>query len=183
MNISKQVVEQLKNLAAGEPRQAETFILNSVQQPGYIVGVPTEVDGLNIILTLEDYDRYSARLQTLEVSDHSFSADGQNIEDYLRRCAGSITDRLTYLEEPLTILEFDAGENTAQLRSEPAHQGEDEVIYWEALLSARPGLRAKLTRYRWTPHHPHREVLAYPATFETLGRLAQDIALSLRFTL
>ena len=53
------------------------------------------------------------------------------------------------------------------------------MTYWEVLIWAEPRPRARLTRYRWTPGRSEREAVAYPATFATLGRMANDLALSL----
>ncbi|NJN99963.1 MAG: hypothetical protein HC875_40580, partial [Anaerolineales bacterium] len=40
-------------------------------------------------------------------------------------------------------------------------------------------LHARLTRYRWQPDKQEREQVIYPATFAALGRIAQDLALSI----
>ena len=187
MNINKQVIEQLERLVAKGPENTEAILLDSTQQQGYIVGVTAEAEGINVSLSLADYDRYSAALRNLKVS---VSQNGDNVskngdKDYLRQCAEQIVRRVTYLEEPLELLELDAEVGLAQLRSRSPHQEGNEKIYWEAMIQIEPRPTAvsltcvKLTRYRWIPDGPEREMLVYPATFATLGRIAQDLAESL----
>ncbi len=77
------------------------------------------------------------------------------------------------------MVEFDANQLLAQLRSQPPNQEGKAVTYWEVMLWAEPNLRAKLSRYRWTPDLDQRELLTYPATFASLGRIANDLGISL----
>lgn len=174
MNINKQVIEQLEQLVAKGPENTEAVLLDSTQQQGYIVGVTAETEGINVSLSLADYDRYSAALRTLKVS-----ASQNGDKDYLRQCAKQVVRRVTYLEEPLELLELDAEAGLAQLRSRSPHQEGNERIYWEAMIQIEPRPTASLTRYRWIPDGPERDMLVYPATFATLGRIAQDLAESL----
>ncbi|MBE7554015.1 MAG: hypothetical protein HS126_23370 [Anaerolineales bacterium] len=173
MNLAKRVVAQLEQLATKGPQHIDAVILNSPQQ-GYIVGVPAADQEPGATITLEAYDRYSVTLRQLEVSYGPSSPD----EGYLRRSAERAASRLTYLEEPLLLLELDPAEKLAQLRSNPPHQEDEALIYWELLTWAEPQLRVRLARYRWQPGQG-REQISYPATFATLGRLAQDLALSI----
>lgn len=177
MNIGKRVLAQLEQLAAKGPKSIDAVILNSPQQ-GYIVGVPTADQEPGASLTLEAYDRYSVTLRQLEVSYDSSAAGQSDDEAYLRRSAERAASRLTYLEEPLLLLELDPAEKLAQLRSDPPQQEGETLTYWEIFVSAKPQPRARLARYRWQPGQG-REQITYPATFATLGRLAQDLALSI----
>jgi hypothetical protein len=65
------------------------------------------------------------------------------------------------------------------LRSDPPYHDGQRLTYWEVLIWANPHPRARLTRYRWQAGNQDREALVYPATFASLGRIAQDLALSL----
>ena len=179
MNLSKRVVEQLEQLAGKGPKHIDAVILNSAQQQGYIVGVPTEAKEPSAALTMEGYDRYSVTLRQLEVTcDHLPRSESKD-EAYLRRCVEQVVRRLTYLEEPLALLELDPATKLAQLRSQPPYQDGQKLTYWEVLIWATPYPRAKLTRYGWQADGQGREQIVYPATFATLGRIAQDLALSL----
>lgn len=180
MNLDKRVIEQLEQLALKGPKQVEAVILNSAQQQGYIVGVPAGAEEPSAALTLEAYDRYSVALRQLEVSHQQVVLlEGSDPAAYLRRCAERAVQRLTYLEEPLLLLELDPAEKLAQLRSDPPQPDGEARIYWELFIRARPQRHARLTRYRWQPGKPEREQVTYPATFATLGRIAQDLALSI----
>ena len=89
MNINKQVIEQLEQLVNKGPENTEAVLLDSTQQQGYIVGVTAEAEGINVSLSLADYDRYSAALRTLKVS-----ASQNGDKDYLRQCAEQIARQL-----------------------------------------------------------------------------------------
>lgn len=180
MNLDKRVIEQLEQLVTKGPKQVDAVILNSAQQQGYIVGVPAETGGPSAAITLEAYDRYSVALRQLEVS-HKQDALPEDYDPvaYVRRCAERAVQRLTYLEEPLILLELDPAEKLAQLRSAPPGQDGETLAYWELFIRATPQLHARLTRYRWQPDKHEREQVVYPATFAALGRIAQDLALSI----
>jgi hypothetical protein len=178
MNLDKRVVAQLEQLVTKGPQSIGAVILNSPQQ-GYIVGVPATEQEPGATITLEAYDRFSVALRQLEVSyGPSFASQGYD-EAYLRRSAERAASRLAYLEEPLLLLEFDPAEKLAQLRSNPPHQEGEALTYWELLTWVEPQPRVRLARYRWQPNGQEREQIAYPVTFAILGRLAQDLALSL----
>lgn len=177
MNIGKRVVAHLEQLATKGPTSIDAVILNSPQQ-GYIVGVSAADREPGAALTLEAYDRYSVTLRQLEVSYGPAAPDQDYDEAYLRRSAERAASRLIYLEEPLLLLELDPAEKLAQLRSDPPQQEDEAITYWELFMWAEPQLRVRLARYCWQPGQG-REQITYPATFTTLGRLAQDLALSI----
>ncbi|NJN94675.1 MAG: hypothetical protein HC875_11570, partial [Anaerolineales bacterium] len=118
MNLDKRVIEQLEQLVTKGPKQVDAVILNSAQQQGYIVGVPAEAGEPSAAINLEAYDRYSVALRQLEVS-HEQTALPEDYDPvaHVRRCAERVVQRLTYLEEPLILLELDPAEKLAQLRS------------------------------------------------------------------
>lgn len=179
MELSKRVIEELEKLVSQGPHEVAAVFLDSAQPQAYIVGVPAGEQEPHVALTLQDYDRYSVALRQLEVSYNELPTnDPAATADYLRHCAEEIIRRLVYLEGPLALLELDPNEGLAQLRSDPRQDG-DETIYWEALVRAKPRLKVNLTRYHWLPGYHERESLVYPITLATLGRLAQDLALSL----
>jgi hypothetical protein len=94
--------------------------------------------------------------------------------------AAEVARRLSFLEEPLAVWELDGGECMAQLRSSPPLREGDAVTYWEVTLwgGDEPGARA--VRYHWSPGMVEREVLAYPATFALIARMADGMADALR---
>jgi hypothetical protein len=175
MNINQWVIEQLEQLVTKGPENTEAVLLDSTQQQGYIIGLTAEAEGVNVSLNLVDYDRYSVASRNLKVSYKNPAKNGD--KDYLRQCAEQLVRRVTYLEEPLELLEVDAEAGLAQLRSRSLRQEDNEKVYWEAMIQAEPYPTVSLTRYRWTPDiSPEREVVVYPVTFATLGRIIQDLA-------
>ena len=70
--------------------------------------MPAEAQEPSAAITLEAYDRYSVTLRQLEVSYENWPVDKTKEEDYLRQCAERAARRLTYLEEPLALLELNA---------------------------------------------------------------------------
>lgn len=172
MHISQQVIKQLERFVAEGPKAVEAILLDGESQ-GYIVGVSNGDDGASVSITVRDFDRYSLNLRRLEVTQPGPAA--LDLAGY----AAQVAERLTYLEEPLALIEIDAAQDAAILRSEPPHQTGEEITYWEAVVHTAPQPHVSLARYRWSPPQPQREVCHQPLTFGTVGRLAADIALSL----
>lgn len=179
MKLSKRVVELLEGFVTKGPKEIDAVVLDSARQQGYILGTTAEAGDPGVTLTLADYDRYSIALRNLQVSYDNLPENGRHAEDYLRQHAEQVTRRLTYLEEPLALVELDGEAGVAQLRSNPPYQDGDDLVYWEALLRAAPHPSVSLSRYRWRPGFREHESLVYPATFAMLGRIAQDLAVSL----
>lgn len=179
MNLQERVVKQLEQMVAKGPQSIEAVIQAS-PEAGYIVGIPADEDkGAGVSLSLVDYDRYSVTLRHLAVYDNSLVIDDSGTEDYLHRTAAEITQRLSYLEEPLALLELNTIDGVAQLRSNPPENGPNDSTYWEVSVSVSPHPQAKLARYHWVARNRERVLVTYPATFATLGRLAKDLAASL----
>jgi hypothetical protein len=162
MSIGKQLIEQLRQLANSEgatPADGAPLI---------VAGQPDHAR-----LDFFDHDRYSVALRELVV--------GMNVDapadtrTYLSAAAAAVARGLSFLEEPLAVWELDGSEGMAQLRSSPPLREGDEASYWEVTLTAdQPTARA--ARYRWAPGMPEREIVAYPATFALLGRMADALA-------
>jgi hypothetical protein len=173
MTLGKQMIEQLRLLAAGETVPAQ---------------LPTGDDPFTVVSTLDgttratleffDHDRYSATLRALHV--HSGAPLDGDVRAYLSDRAAVIARQLSYLEEPLAVWELDGDARVAQLRSSPPQREGDEVSYWEVTLSIGEQSGARIVRYRWAPGLAEREVVAYPATFALVGRLADSLATALK---
>jgi hypothetical protein len=99
---------------------------------------------------------------------------------YLSAAAAEVARRMSYLEEPLAVWELDGHEGRAQLRSSPPQREGDEVSFWEVTLwaGAQPG--ARVMRYRWTAGMIEPEVIAYPATFALVARMADSLTEALK---
>ena len=79
----------------------------------------------------------------------------------------------------MALLELNIIDGVAQLRSNPPESGPNDSTYWEVSVSVAPHPQAKLARYHWTAGNHKRTGVTYPATFVTLGRIANDLAASL----
>jgi len=171
MKLSQRIVQHLEQFTAQGPQAVDAAIIRDGK--AYIIGLPAEGDGPSVALTIADYDRYSVTLLNVEVNQATDEA--QALEQY----AEQVARRLTYLEEPLTLLELAEEDNLAQLRSQAPSEADEVITYWEALIWNKPQPRATLARYRWSPDQPDRQAIPYPATFTQVARMAEDLAASL----
>jgi hypothetical protein len=89
----------------------------------------------------------------------------------LERMAKSLSERLTYLMEPIRPIEIDADACIAQLRSSPPQHDDDGRNYYE--LTVRRGGEIALCRYRKEPGTARQQIPA-TVTREVLLRLADD---------
>jgi hypothetical protein len=89
----------------------------------------------------------------------------------LERMAKALSDRLTYLMEPIRPIEIDADACIAQLRSSPPQRDDDGRSYYE--LTVRRGGEIALCRYRKEAGTPRQQIPAN-VTREVLLRLADD---------
>jgi hypothetical protein len=92
----------------------------------------------------------------------------------LRAWADRVARRVTGLLETLKVVEVDAAQHTAMLRSEaPAAKG-DELHYYEVLL--RGTVEATVRRYRGSrqPSTPRTQI-GFALTHEAIVKLADDL--------
>jgi hypothetical protein len=91
--------------------------------------------------------------------------------DELKSISESLISRLTYLLEPIGVVEVDRDRAAVQLRSSPPQKGEDGTSYYE--LMVRRGGDVTLSRYQKKPGQI-REIVPANITREVLQRLAED---------
>lgn len=89
----------------------------------------------------------------------------------LERIAKQLSERLTYLMEPIRPIEIDADACIAQLRSSPPQRDDDGRSYYE--LTVQRGGEISLARYRKEPGTPRQQIAAN-VTREVLLRLVDD---------
>ena len=159
MTIGKTLTSHLRELTADAPQPLQL-----------------SVGPLSVELAFFDRDRYSVSMRELTIG--AGTPAPEDARAFLSAAAAAVARRLSFLEEPLAVWELDGGEGMAQLRSSPPQCDADERSYWEVTLWAGQP-RAHVARYRWAPGMAEREVLAYPATFAVLGRVADSLADSL----
>jgi hypothetical protein len=91
--------------------------------------------------------------------------------EQLKNVSEALTRRLTYLLEPIGLIEADADRCAVQLRSSPPHKGDDGTFYYE--LMVRRGGHITLSRYCQRPGQM-RQIVPAQVTREVLARLADD---------
>lgn len=177
MKISKDVIERLEELAATKPEPE--IIDQALSETGYVVKILAEEQGMIVTLVLQDYDKYSVALRYVDISLDGLTLNEAETENYLNQRTEQLIQRLTYMEEPLALVEFDADAGLAQVRSKPPRCDDQTVIYWEAQIRLKPQPGIRLARYRWTPGQPGRELVVYPIAFARLGQIVEDVTFSL----
>ncbi|MBS1965029.1 MAG: hypothetical protein JST60_04315 [Chloroflexi bacterium SZAS-1] len=159
MTLGKQLIEQLR--ATEQPAEQPLTVVYTTQSAA---------------VAFFDRDRYSVALRDMLVRSGSASPD--DTRTFLNAAAATVARRLSFLEEPLALWELDGSEGIAQLRSSPPQREGDALSYWEVTLWAEQP-RAQVARYHWQPGMAEREVVAYPAIFALLGRVADALAAAL----
>ena len=113
-------------------------------------------------------DAIGCSFQTLGLSTSKLS--GAELER-LKDISQKLTEKLTYLLEPIGLVEADADRCSIQLRSSPPKKGEDETSYYE--LMVRRGGDITLSRYS-KKCGQLRQIVPANVTREVLVRLADD---------
>jgi hypothetical protein len=113
-------------------------------------------------------DAIGCSFQTLGLSTSKLSgAELGRLKDISQK----LTEKLTYLLEPIGLVEADADRCSIQLRSSPPKKGEDETSYYE--LMVRRGGDITLSRYS-KKSGQLRQIVPANVTREVLVRLADD---------
>src|SRR6478735_11537032 len=100
-------------------------------------------------------------------TDELASADAAKLE----RIGKELSDRLTYLMEPIAPIEIDAAACVVQLRSNPPQRDDDGRSYYELIV--RRGGEIALARFRKENGDSRRQIAA-TVTREVLLRLVGD---------
>jgi len=127
-----------------------------------------DADAGRIEADLVAVDAIGCSFQTLAYSTDKLA--GVDLER-LRSISETLTAKLTYLLEPIGLIEADTDRCSVQLRSNPPQKGEDETSYYE--LMVRRGGDITLSRYSKKAGQL-RQIVPAHVTREVLGRLADD---------
>lgn len=131
--------------------------------------VIVEHEGSQLQCDIEALDRLGCAVTRLSVASPALAAASL---DRLESIGQALASRLTYLLEPIAVLECDADEQTVQMRSQPPQRQDRQTHYYELLVGRG---RLELRRYVKDPHQSRRCVAAH-LTREVLLRLAADLA-------
>jgi hypothetical protein len=118
------------------------------------------VSGDSLAVAFEDFKFRSDLLANAETSQ-------------LTRIADRLASKLTYLLEPLRVIEVDGQAGAVQMRSHPPYQRQQQTRYYEVLVERGGSL--SLVRYERLPGQS-RTRLAATVTREVFHRLAEDFA-------
>jgi hypothetical protein len=125
-------------------------------------------DGWTVSLSAERNEEIAARVQEITLRRP------EPVQD-LRGWADRLCARATGLLEPLALLEIDAGQQTAQLRSQGPSERDGSVFYYEVLLAGKG--EATVRRYQAKAGGgKKREQVGFALTHEALARFVGDLA-------
>jgi hypothetical protein len=127
-----------------------------------------DCDGGRVEADLMAVDAIGCSFQTLAYSTEKLAAAPL---DQLKEISQALTSKLTYLLEPIGVVEADADRCSVQLRSSPPQKGEDSTSYYE--LMVRRGGDITLSRYT-KKSGQLRQIVPAHVTREVLCRLAGD---------
>ncbi len=150
MTLQTQIDQQLSALSGG----AATLTVDDTQRQ-----LTCSIIEHNVLAV--SFDQLC--LKTAELANAS-AAD-------LKRIGTALSERLTYLMEPISPVELDADACIMQLRSNPPQKNDDGRSYYELLV--RRGGTISLTRYR-KERSSRRQPVAATVTREVLLRLVGD---------
>lgn len=138
------------------------------------------VAGYDKLRAQSDYGRLEAQIDkadTMSVAFTSFAFHSDKLATaetpVLSRIADALAGKLTYLLEPLRVIEIDGQAGAVQMRSHPPYQRERQTRYYEVLVQR--GGSISLLRYERQPGEP-RTAIPAKVTEEVFYRLADDFA-------
>lgn len=118
-----------------------------------------------------------ANADTMSVAFNSFVFQSDRLAGadtaLLSRIADQLASELTYLLEPLRVVEVDGNAGAVQMRSHPPYQRDKQARYYEVLVQRGGSL--SLVRYERLPGEPRKAIPAN-VTEEVFYRLADDFA-------
>ncbi|MEK6233903.1 MAG: hypothetical protein N2C14_04250 [Planctomycetales bacterium] len=128
-----------------------------------------EHEGVRLVCEWNAVDSIACSFDSLTLeSDVLADAD----VDRLRGIAEGLSRRLSYLLEPIAVLEADSQEAAVLIRSQPPGADAESVAYYELML--RRGGSASLRRFRKDSSGP-RLPIACQVTLEVFERLVIDL--------
>ncbi|CAN5451332.1 hypothetical protein BH11PLA2_BH11PLA2_28620 [soil metagenome] len=129
-----------------------------------------ENDSWRLTLQTEGLDRLSCSLREVTMNRRGNAPAGLTVKTWAERIAASVSG----LRENLKVLEVDATENVAILRSESPSKKGTAVSYYEIRLQGM--VQATVQRFEADMKGTtRREQVAFPLTHEVLGKLIDDI--------
>ena len=148
MTLSQRIIEELRTAPSGQGAEICAFD-----------------EKLWVEVELADSGRLGCLLDRLDVQP----GGGCNLNiDPIR-----MTQKITYLEEELEIIEVEGQGRRTVLRSAPPRKEDQTTSFFEMVLDPAKGL--SLVRYRYDPGMGERTPVSAPLARETLERLVDDL--------
>ncbi len=159
MTLSRKIADAVDSLPAGAPL------------PG---AIEAEADTSRLALNLTERGPVGLAFDRL---DYARSDRGDLSPEALRAWGDRLAARLTYLMEPLVVVEVDAQAGEAELRSQAPTPRGDRRAYYEVRLRREGNLH--LQRFAFDDQARRRQAVPCQMTLEVLERLADDLVASL----
>lgn len=154
MAVKQQLLQRLQQLAAAG---AGPFQLDEATPVGRLTS------------TINAVDRLACSFESLELESNHLA--NKSIDD-LKQISNQLCAKLSYLLEPIALIESDVDTCTTQLRSNPPLKEDDQTFYYEILV--RRGGSIAFCRFQKQPGNVRQTVPA-TLTHEVLARLADDL--------
>lgn len=143
--------------------------LNRLQRQGGAGSVEVQQGGTKAVLDVRDVDRLGCVLGGWEMHRE---AEPFPPPEAAKEQAQRLTRRLSYLTEPLDVVEWDSTSHRAQVRSRPPEQREGKVRYFD--LEVAQGRSLRFRRLEYDPQARQRRPIPTTWTRDLLGRLLED---------
>ena len=131
--------------------------------------VGAEAGGVSVAVDVEHCERYAVGVRGIEVAP---ARPCDDIRETAERVARGVD-----VIDPLHVVEVDAREGQAILRSAEPETDEQGVTYWEATVKPRG---TAINRYHKSHAEPDREIVVEPLSHREAGRLVDQVADALR---
>ena len=165
MSIGSKMLEQMRQIIASEGNAPSTEHPLAVTLAEEHAGVVAEVRAFD----------------SLALSLNSLTVWGDHRDASLEALAQDISRQVTYLWEPLALIERDLEREEVQMRSAPPLVEEKAIEFYEGRLTRQAGNpRLHLVRYRRSNGERRRLSVPITLTHDQFRRLIDDLATILR---
>lgn len=165
MRVGAKMLERMRHLIEKE---------ENTPSPEKMLTVTLREGPIEVKAEVSSYD-------SLGVALHALTVSGDNSDTALETLAQTISQRITYLWEPLALIERDLEREQAQLRSAPPLIEDKTIEFYEGQLFRQDGsLRIHLVRYRQRRGQMRRDRIPILLTHEVFRRLVDSLAGILR---